>query len=101
MASAVTFFRNVPLSDANTGGQTSTVGEPSLATLDKNIFFAGNWYASRSANDGVAWQLVNPFTALPPADGGFCCDQTVIGVPGRKVMIWLLQYIEQNQTNTL
>ncbi len=101
MASAVTFFRNVPLSDANTGGQTSTVGEPSLATLDKNIFFTGNWYASRSVNDAAAWQLVDPFSALPPADGGFCCDQTVIGVPGRNVMIWLLQYIEQNQTNTL
>jgi hypothetical protein len=101
MASAVKFLKNVALSDGDTGGQTSTVGEPSLATLDKNIFFSGNWYASRSTNGGAAWQLVNPFSALPPADGGFCCDQTVIGVPGRNLMIWLLQYIEQNQTNTL
>jgi len=101
MASAVVFFRNVALSDANTGGQTSTVGEPSLATLDKNVFFTGNWYASRSADGGVAWQPVDPFSALPPADGGFCCDQTVIGVPERNLMIWLLQYIEQNGTNTL
>lgn len=101
MASAVVFFRNVALTDSNTGGQTSTVGEPSVATLGQNVFFSGNWYATRSADDAATWQFVDPFTTLPSVDGGFCCDQTVLAAPGRNLMIWLLQYVEQNGSNTL
>ena len=101
MASPVAFFRNIALTTPNTGGQTSTVGEPSVGTEGQNVFFTGNWYASRSADDAATWQFVNPFTALPSADGGFCCDQTVIPVAGRPLMIWILQYIEKNGTNTL
>ena len=101
MASPVVFLRNIALTDANTGGQTSTVGEPSVATLGQTVFFSGNWYATRSADNTANWQFVDPFSTLPLVDDGFCCDQTVIGVPGRNVMIWILQYSERNGTNTL
>ncbi len=101
MPSPVVFFRNVALASEHTGGQTSTVGEPSVGTSDANIFLTGNWYASRSADNAASWVFVDPFTTLPPADDGFCCDQTVIFVPGRNLTIWLLQYIEANNTNTL
>jgi hypothetical protein len=101
MPNAVMFLRNVGLTDNATAGQTSTVGEPSIATNGGQVFMTGNWYASRSSDDGQTWQLVDPYTTLPPADDGFCCDQTAIYVPGRDVTIWLLQYSEKNNTNTL
>lgn len=101
MASSVVFLRNVALNSADTGGQTSTVGEPSLAVNGSQVFLTGNWYASRSTDDGASWQVVDPFTTLPPADGGFCCDQTALFVPGRNQTVWLLQYVERNNTNTL
>jgi hypothetical protein len=101
MASPVVFFRNVALGTPDTGGRTSTVGEPSLATSDLHVFFTGNWYASRSSDNGATWQPVDPFTTLPPPPGGFCCDQTSIFVPGRNLTIWLLQYSQAGNTNTL
>jgi hypothetical protein len=39
--------------------------------------------------------------AFPPADGGFCCDQTALYDPSRDLTFWLLQYIEQGGANTL
>jgi hypothetical protein len=101
MASQVVFFRNVALNASDTGGQTSTVGEPSLAVSDRQVFFTGNWYASRTADNGANWQAVDPFTALPTVDGGFCCDQTALFVPGRSLTVWLLQYVVESNTNTL
>jgi hypothetical protein len=101
MASPVTLLRNVALSGNATTGQTSTVAEPSLATLDQQVFFTGNWYASRSADNGATWTFIDPYSTLPPADNGFCCDQTVIAVPARHLTIWLLQYDELAGTNTL
>lgn len=94
-------YKNVAIPSAATSGQTSTVGEPSLGNDGTQIFYTGNWYAARSLNNATNWTYVNPFTTLPSADGGFCCDQTVIYDPTRDLTIWLLQYIRQNNTNTL
>ncbi len=101
MASPVVFLRNVALADTATDGQTSTVGEPSVATSADQVFLTGNWYASKSLDNGGSWQFVDPYTLLPPADDGFCCDQTAIYVPGRDVTVWLLQYVVKGDTNTL
>ena len=92
---------NRGLTAAETGGQTGTVGEPSIAKRDGQILLTGNWYATRSSDDGSTWSLLNPFTFFPSVDGGFCCDQTAIFEPSRGIVIWLLQYIKQNGTNTL
>jgi len=94
-------FTNIGLTDADTGGQTSTVGEPSVANNGRQIFMTGNWYATRSLDGGATWSHVSPFNQLPPVDGGFCCDQTVLYEPSRDLLIWLLQYITSNNTNTL
>jgi hypothetical protein len=101
MRSPVVFFRNVKLTDPATDGQTSTVGEPSVATNADQVFMTGNWYASKSLNNGGSWQFVDPYATLPPADDGFCCDQTAIYVPARDVTVWLLQYVVKDNTNTL
>ena len=92
---------NRGLTAAETGGQTSTVGEPSLAKFGNEILLTGNWYGSRSSDDGATWTLVNPFTFFPSVDGGFCCDQTAMFDPTKRMAIWLLQYIKQNGSNTL
>ena len=94
-------FSNVGLSDVDTSGQTSTVCEPSVANNGDQILATGNWYASRSLDRGATWDHISPFSYFPSADGGFCCDQTVIYEHSRDITIWLLQYIEASGTNTL
>jgi len=93
---AIGLTRNAALDDAATADRTSHVGEPSVAALDEQIFVTGNWYASRSTDGGASWTHVDPFTALPSAAGGFCCDQLVLHEPRRGLWIWLLQYVQRD-----
>ena len=86
-------FGNIALSDADTGGQTSTVGEPSVANNGREILLTGNWYATRSLDGGASWAHMSPFNFLPPVDGGFCCDQTIIYDRSRDLLFWVLQYL--------
>ena len=95
----VRLIRNIGLGDAATGTRTSTVNEPTAASTGDNIFVTGNWFASRSTDGGNTFTLVDPFTALPPAAGGFCCDQVVLYEPSRDIWIWILQYIRSGTSN--
>ena len=45
------------------------------------------------ANSDRRKSVVDPFTALPSAAGGFCCDQVVLYEPSRDIWIWILQYL--------
>jgi hypothetical protein len=92
-------FRNVGLPDASTSQATSTVGEPAVAVSGLQAYMTGNWYASRSVDGGVTWTHVDPFTSLPSAAGGFCCDQLTVHDRRRELWIWILQYIPTNNTN--
>lgn len=96
---SVRLIRNIGLDDAATSTQTSTVDEPTAACSGNNVFVTGNWFASRSTNSGTGWTHVDPFTALPAAAGGFCCDQVVLYDPGRDIWIWILQYVCSGTTN--
>ncbi|MFF5443684.1 hypothetical protein [Streptomyces sp. NPDC012888] len=88
----VNLIRNIGLGDSATGLRTSTINETTVATSDGTVFVTGNWFASSSLNDGKDWTQVDPFTALPPAADGFCCDQIVLYEPSRDVWMWILQY---------
>ena len=90
---------NQGLSDAATGTQTGTVGEPSAAASRTGIFVTGNWFATRSPDGGATWEFVDPFSEFPSDKGEFCCDQLVLWVPGPNVWVWLLQYSETGGTN--
>lgn len=97
--SSIALTGNHALNDVATGNSTSTVGEPSVALVDRNAFVTGNWYASRSTDTGASWTHVDPFTVLPSAAGGFCCDQVVLHDQARGVWIWILQYIQKDGAN--
>lgn len=97
--SSISLISNVALDDGATNDDTSTVGEPSVAGAAGQLFVTGNWYASSSTDDGANWTHVDPFSALPSAAGGFCCDQVTLHDAGRGVWIWILQYIQQNGAN--
>jgi hypothetical protein len=90
---ALAIFRNVGLDDAATSMQTSSVNEPSVANNGRQIYMTGNWFASKSLDNGATWEYVSPYTTLPSAAGGFCCDQLTIYDRSRDLFIWLLQYI--------
>jgi hypothetical protein len=89
------------LDDDATGLQTGTVGEPAVAVSGRRMFVTGNWFASRSTDAGATWTPVDPFTELPPAAGGFCCDQLVHYVRSRRVWVWFLQYVSRQGTNVV
>ncbi len=97
--SSITLNDNVALDDTATNDDTSTVGEPSLAVAGEQIFVTGNWYASRSTDSGASWTHIDPFTTLPAAAGGFCCDQVTVHDSARGVWIWILQYVEKDGSN--
>lgn len=97
--SGISLTSNVGLDDGATNDDTSTVGEPSVAGAANQLFVTGNWYASSSTDDGASWTHVDPFSALPPAAGGFCCDQVVLHDARRGLWIWILQYIQQGGSN--
>jgi hypothetical protein len=95
----VAIFRNVGLDDAATSARTSSVDEPSVAAAGRQVFVTGNWFASRSGTSGNAWTHIDPFTALPSAAGGFCCDQLALYEPRHRIWVWLLQYIRSGGGN--
>lgn len=96
---SVRLIQNIGLGDAATSQQTSSINEPTAAASGNNIFVTGNWFASRSTTGGANFALVDPFTALPSAAGGFCCDQIVLYDPSRDIWIWILQYIRSGGNN--
>jgi len=96
---SVRLIENIGLGDAATSQQTSTVNEPTAAASGNNVFITGNWFASRSTTGGANFALVDPFTSLPSAAGGFCCDQCVLYDPSRDIWIWILQYIRSGGNN--
>src|SRR6266542_1900725 len=99
---AIKLFSNIGLTDANTGGQTSSVGEPSVCTSGTEVFLAGNWYTTKSLDAGQTWHFIDPYHILPPVAGGFCCDQVVVYDPAKDIFVWLLQYVRDDAgTNVL
>lgn len=68
----------------------SIVNEPSVANKDKLVFYTGNWYASRSVDDGLTWTYIDPTSDM----SDFCCDQDVIYDPHHQIFIWYRQGIE-------
>lgn len=98
---ALTILANIDLDDAATGVQTGTIGEPTAAAAGKTVFVTGNWFASVSKDSGASWTLVDPFTELPTAAGGFCCDQLSLYSRTQKLWIWILQYSSKNDSNVL
>ncbi len=98
---SIVIYRQLGLTDHDTNGQTSSVGETSMANSGRHIFMTGNWFASESMDRGSSWDFVSPTGVLPRVNNGFCCDQSVIYEPTRKIMVWVLQYSHDSNTNTL
>lgn len=97
----VRIIRSLQLTDNDTGGQTSTVGEPSVTSVGQQLLITGNWYAARSMDNGQQWQALDPFSFFPTAGADFCCDQTVHHNSGHELTFWLLQYAKTTTGNTL
>jgi hypothetical protein len=63
--------------------------EPSTANNGQYVFQTGNWYATRSFDNGATWSYLNPFSLF---GSGFCCDQVTVLDAGRNRQFWLLQF---------
>jgi hypothetical protein len=97
----VKLIKTTVLTDGVTADQTSTICECSIANNGSQILVTGNWFAAKSLNGGTNWSHISPVSNFPLANGGFCCDQTVLYDATRDLTFWLLQYSERNATNTL
>jgi hypothetical protein len=99
---SIVLFKNIALSAGDTGAQTSSVGEPSVANNGREIFVSGNWYATKSLDAAASWSFIDLRNLLPPAAAEFCCDQVVLYDPSRNLLFWLLQYArDPSGTNVL
>ncbi len=77
------------------GASVSQVTEPTAMIHRDTAFCTGNWYAALSTSSGQTWTHLSPYTTLPATDGGFCCDQYALHIPGDDtncLLIWVLQY---------
>ncbi len=89
---AVTIYRDSVIPPSGIVGgyaRSSNVQEPSTGVHGSIIFQTGNWYASRSFDNGSTWSPLDPATLFGP---GFCCDQVTLYEPVRDHQFWLLQY---------
>lgn len=96
---SVVFIRNTP---GNGGGLPP---DPSVAGADSTGFamFSVNTFVAVSNDFGKTFTNVGLTGITDPAipgrtdffpqdDGGLCCDQVLIFIPGRNIYVWLLQY---------
>lgn len=84
--------RNTSLLSVPSSQRSNWAPEPSLGVNDPIAFSTGNWYAALSTDSGRNFAYVNPYTAFPAANAGFCCDQVALYVPSRDLLVWVLQY---------
>ncbi|NUT93931.1 MAG: hypothetical protein HOY78_18115 [Saccharothrix sp.] len=83
----------IPASALSGGSSFSSfVQEPSTDANGGNIFQVGNWYATRSTNNGASWSFLDPFTLF---GSGFCCDQVTQYDAATGRQFWLLQYSDR------
>ncbi|QFZ19099.1 hypothetical protein [Saccharothrix syringae] len=94
-AQAATLVRDstIPASGIAGGASYSSyVQEPSTDANGGNLFQVGNWYASRSTDNGSTWSYLDPFTLF---GSGFCCDQVTQYDAATGRQFWLLQYSDR------
>ncbi|RLT96981.1 hypothetical protein [Ketobacter sp.] len=96
-----TILSDIGLNQTATGRQTATIAEPSLACSGKRMFVTGNWFAARSTSAGARWKFIDPYTELPPAGAGFCCDQLVLYSKPWRLWVWLLQFAKNTTGNRI
>lgn len=87
------------LADSVVANQVSTIGECSVLNVGKQQLVTGNWFASRSKDNGAKWAYIDPYQYFPPKDDGFCCDQTVLHDTKTGLSFWLLQYDQKSNIN--
>ena len=90
--SAATTVRDsaIPTSAISGGASSlSSTQEPSTDANGSNIFQTGNWYATRSTDNGATWSYLDPYSLF---GSGFCCDQVTQYDPGTGREFWLLQF---------
>jgi hypothetical protein len=96
------FLRQRALTDSETKNFTSHVSSPSIAAWGDNLLVTANWFAALSSDQGSSFRYINPFTTFPndAAGRGFCCDQVVLYDPGHDLVMWYLQYENDDTGNT-
>ncbi|MFF0133424.1 hypothetical protein ACFYTG_48535 [Streptomyces mirabilis] len=90
--SAATTVRDsaIPTSAISGGASSlSSTQEPSTDANGSNIFQTGNWYATRSTDNGATWSYLDPYSLF---GSGFCCDQVTQYDPATGRQFWLLQF---------
>jgi hypothetical protein len=78
---------------------TTVVGEPCLAQHGSDVLMTGNWYAAVSTDRGANFRYLDPFSAFPEVNGGFCCDQGAAYDATNDLFLWVLLYVPDASGN--
>ncbi|MEZ5963943.1 MAG: hypothetical protein R3F56_08880 [Planctomycetota bacterium] len=90
------FWNNRTVRPRNTSTEAP---EPCLSQARDTAFMTGNWFGGLSKDSARTFELIDPYSRFPAVDGGFCCDQRCLYVPGTDITIWYLQYLASTTTN--
>ena len=95
-----TLFLNVNPATPVPAGFSSIVNEPSVVSVGDQILYTGNWYATTSDDGGASFTHLDPFTGpfVPPASGGFCCDQVTATSNDGETVFYMQQYLADATT---
>lgn len=101
------FFSNRMLPQPGNGTVTSIVNEPTVASGNDVLLYAGNWYAAISDNGGTTFGYLDPYDNFPQDGviddlyGGFCCDQVAVYDANTDAYFWALLYADNGFTNAI
>lgn len=85
----------------NTVAQTasSTLAEPAAASDQREVFYAGNTYQSRSADSGASWVNLGAYPAGPSDAPSVCCDPDALHASQTDTTFNLILYTNSTLTN--
>ena len=76
----------------------SSLGEPAVGNLGREVFYTGNTFASFSVNEGSTW-TDRAFPDPLITGESVCCDQDVEVDQGRHRVLWSLLYTNSSGTH--
>jgi hypothetical protein len=86
----IVLYARITTLDAGQGA--STTAEPQVDLDGERSLLTWNSLAAMSWDGGASYGYVDPSTAFPSVDGGFCCDQVMLHAKHQDLWLWVLQY---------
>lgn len=78
---------------------SSTLAEPAAASDQREVFYAGNTYQSRSSDSGATWTNLGAYPAGPSDAPSVCCDADAVHASSTDTTFNVMLYLNSAGTN--